>query len=116
MSVLAEGQCDTHERGLRRIRGQRIRRGTKRDLKRLFLQKYARNGNVSKSCREMLVARNTVYMWLKRDRLFAARYNAMNTPLYSPSPSAPQPDFEAAVHAMSDRALMALMNRFNRRR
>ena len=117
MTVRTEGHVDTCERGFRRTRGQRIRRGIKRDLKRLFLRSYARTGNVSQSCRELLVARNTVYVWMKRDRAFRARYQAIVNRLYPPwEPARKLPDFEAEVQLMPDRVLMAMFTRMSRRR
>ena len=116
MTVRTEGHVDTCERGFRRTRGQRIRRGIKRDLKRLFLQRYAHTGNFSRACRELLVARNTVYVWLKRDKAFGARYKAVDNRLYPPWEPKASSDFEAEVRAMSDRQLMAMMTMMNRRR
>ena len=116
MTVCTEGHVDTCERGFRRTRGQRIRRGIKRDLKRLFLQRYAHTGNFSKACRELLVARNTVYVWLKRDKAFRARYQAIVNRLYPPWDPPSFPDVEAMVRQMPDRVLMAMFTRMDRRR
>ena len=116
MTVRTEGQVDTCERGFRRTRGQRIKRGIKRDLKRLFLRSYARTGNVSQSCRDLLVARNTVYVWMKRDRAFRACYKAIDNRLYPPWDPPSFPDVEAMVRQMPDRVLMAMFTRMDRRR
>lgn len=114
MSEHTEGQSDTAERGFRRTRGQRIKRGQKRDLKRLFLHSYAHTGNFSKTCRELPVARNTIYVWLHRDRAFKAHYQAIVSRLYPPWVPPAMIDFD--VGQMSDRALMAAMTRLERRR
>jgi hypothetical protein len=121
-TVLTEGQIDTAERGIvrKRSRGQRIRRCVKRDLKRLFLQSFGRTGNVSQTCRELLVARNTVYVWMHRDPVFAERYHENEQGLYTPREAAYEPiigGLEERVGMMSDRDLMRafkIMSRGNR--
>jgi hypothetical protein len=115
MAVLTEGQINTakHEMCKKRVRGQRIRRSLKRDLKRLFLRQFAHNGNVSQTCRELLVARNTVYQWLQDDEDFAERYQSLVNKFYPPlQESVSLLSLEELVARMSSHDLARLAKRW----
>lgn len=61
-----------------RKRGQRIKRGERRHLKREFLRRYPQTSTgISDICRQIGIGRCTFYAWLKRDAAFRARYQAI---------------------------------------
>lgn len=116
MTVLTERQIHIDERGIvARTRGQRIRKGIKRDLKRLFIRSYAQTGNVSVTCRALLVSRNTVYQWMRKDSAFSERYQAQVNALYPQWTPTPSPPLEEALRHMSARDLMTAYKRLSRK-
>jgi len=62
---------------MKRARGQRLKWRQRRDLKRAFLKQYQARPNVAAICREIGVARGTLYAWLARDPRFAADVRAI---------------------------------------
>jgi hypothetical protein len=76
MTVLTERHL-LHSKGVSRARGQRIKRGVRRILKREALRQYRAGEIVTDICRSIGIARGTFYSWLARDPQFQAGYQAI---------------------------------------
>ena len=119
MTVRTEGHL-RHARVRARSRGQRIKRGLRRDLKREFLRRYQSVAVVSDVCKEIGLARCTFYAWLRRDAQFAARFEAIRTARFEAEMAElerrfPSRRLEESILHMTDGMLMQAFSHMRRR-
>lgn len=108
-----------HARALR-TRGQRIKRGDRRTLKREFLRLYTATGATGESCAHVGIVKSTLHGWLHRDPAFAAAYNAIGTARFEAEMAAlerryPIGNAEDYVQHLTDGRLAGAMKRLWRR-